>query len=75
VCVSLAPSLDRYLRLPAFTVGAINRPASVVERAGGKALNVARTAKALAVPVRSLVWPAETSANGCAGWPRPSAWR
>lgn len=55
VCVSLAPSLDRYLRLPVFTVGAINRPASVVERAGGKGLNVARAAKALAAPVRSLV--------------------
>jgi hypothetical protein len=36
VCVSFAPSLDRYLRLPALTVGAINRPASVVERVGGK---------------------------------------
>ena len=55
VCVSLAPSLDRYLRFPALTVGAINRPASVVERAGGKALNVARTATVLAVRVRSLV--------------------
>lgn len=55
VCVSLAPSLDRYLRLAAFTAGTINRPASVVERAGGKGLNVARTATALAVPVRSLV--------------------
>ncbi|MFB9840683.1 PfkB family carbohydrate kinase, partial [Actinoallomurus acaciae] len=55
VCVSLAPSLDRYLRLPGLTVGAVNRPSTVVERAGGKGLNVARTAWALGVPVRSLV--------------------
>jgi 1-phosphofructokinase family hexose kinase len=55
VCVSLAPSLDRYLRLPRLAVGAVNRPSSVVERAGGKGLNVARTARALGVPVRSLV--------------------
>ncbi|MFC0528679.1 1-phosphofructokinase family hexose kinase [Phytohabitans kaempferiae] len=54
LCVSLAPSLDRYAWLPALRVGGINRPREVLSRAGGKGLNVARAATGLGVPARAV---------------------
>jgi 1-phosphofructokinase family hexose kinase len=54
LCVSLAASLDRYARLPAVRIGAINRPRAVEVRAGGKGLNVARAAVGMGVPTRSV---------------------
>jgi 1-phosphofructokinase family hexose kinase len=55
LCVSLAPSLDRYLRVPALRLGTVNRPDDVVERAGGKGLNVARAARGVGLSTRVLV--------------------
>ncbi|AGZ45028.1 PfkB family carbohydrate kinase [Actinoplanes friuliensis] len=58
--VSLAPSLDRYAWLPAMRLGTINRPSSVLVRAGGKGLNAARAAINLGVNTRivALAGPA-----------------
>lgn len=55
LCVSLAPSLDRYAWLPSVRIGSINRPNTVVARAGGKGLNVASTAVGLGVSTRAVV--------------------
>lgn len=51
LCVSLSPSLDRYSEVPQFRSGSINRPGQVTALAGGKAINVARSAVALGVRV------------------------
>lgn len=47
--ISMAASLDRFAEVEGFTVGAINRPAAVTPRAGGKGLNAARAAGVLGV--------------------------
>lgn len=52
LCVSIATSLDRFAWTPALRVGAINRPTRVIERPGGKAFNVAHTARGLGLTVR-----------------------
>jgi 1-phosphofructokinase family hexose kinase len=52
--ISLAPSVDRYARLPALRPGEINRPREVLVRAGGKGLNATRAAHGLGVEVRAL---------------------
>ncbi|WP_460849572.1 1-phosphofructokinase family hexose kinase, partial [Phytohabitans suffuscus] len=54
LCVSLAPSLDRYAWLPSLRLGGINRPRDVLVRAGGKGLNAARAATNLGVPTRAV---------------------
>jgi 1-phosphofructokinase family hexose kinase len=54
VFVSPATSLDRYLRFADLTLGEVNRPSSVVELAGGKALNSARAAVRLGLSVATV---------------------
>ncbi|TDD27888.1 hypothetical protein E1218_08820 [Kribbella turkmenica] len=49
LCVGVAASLDRYLWLPRYEFGNVNRPSRVLELAGGKAFNVARAATGLQV--------------------------
>lgn len=51
ICVTAAPCVDRYARVRGFRQGQINRPTDVVAQAGGKGLNVARTARALGTNV------------------------
>lgn len=51
VCVTAAPCVDRYVRVRGFRQGRINHPTDVVAQAGGKGLNVARTARALGMDV------------------------
>ena len=64
--VSLAPAVDRYARLPAMTLGTINRPREVLTQAGGKGLNAARAAMRLDVPTR-VVLLAGTALRDLAG--------
>lgn len=47
LCVSVSPGLDRQLRLPAFSVGDVNRAIHAVPLPGGKAAHVAMALKAL----------------------------
>ena len=55
LCVCLSPALDLTYRTGAFALGATNRVSEVLERAGGKAVNVARILHALGEPVELLV--------------------
>lgn len=52
LCLAPNPSIDRLLEVEVLTPGAIHRPVAVRAVAGGKGLNVARTAAALGVSVR-----------------------
>ncbi len=47
LCLATAVALDRFATVEAFAVGRTNRPTAVVELAGGKAVNVARTVDGL----------------------------
>lgn len=47
ICISANPALDRRLRVPAITLGQVNRARSVQALAGGKAAHVAMAARAL----------------------------
>ncbi|MGC1105356.1 MAG: 1-phosphofructokinase family hexose kinase [Candidatus Acidiferrales bacterium] len=47
VCISANPALDRQLRLPALSLGEVNRALRAVPLAGGKAAHVALSARAL----------------------------
>ncbi len=55
LCVCLSPALDLTYRTDAFDVGTTNRVREVLERPGGKAVNVARILHALGQPVELLV--------------------
>lgn len=50
VVLSLAPAVDRTLRVDSLRPHSVHRPSWVDERAGGKGANVVRTLKAHAVP-------------------------
>lgn len=52
ICFTAAACIDRYICVPELGVGRINRPSSVTAQAGGKGVNVARTARALGADVR-----------------------
>lgn len=52
LCLALSPSVDVTYTVPGLTIGAINRPASVVRVPGGKGLNVARVVHALGAQVQ-----------------------
>jgi 1-phosphofructokinase family hexose kinase len=54
VCVVPNPSIDKLFEVERLRPGAIHRPASFVEVAGGKGLNVARAAAALGAEVRAV---------------------
>jgi tagatose 6-phosphate kinase len=54
LCVSASPALDLTYRVERLTAGATNRVLSVVERAGGKAVNVARVLHTLGEDVMLL---------------------
>jgi len=47
LCVGVTPSLQRTIRFPSLRLGQVNRAGSVTVSSGGKAINVARTLKAL----------------------------
>ena len=47
VCLAANPSIDRLFEVDRLTVGGIHRPLGFVQTAGGKGLNVARSARAL----------------------------
>lgn len=47
VCISANPALDRQLRMPALSLGEVNRALRAVPLAGGKAAHVALSARAL----------------------------
>lgn len=47
VCITPNPALDRTLVVPGYTSGGIFRPQSVIVKAGGKGMNVARAALSL----------------------------
>jgi fructose-1-phosphate kinase PfkB-like protein len=51
VCVAANPSIDKLFVVDRVTSGAIHRPLSFVQVAGGKGLNVARAAVALGADV------------------------
>jgi 1-phosphofructokinase family hexose kinase len=51
VCVAANPSIDKLFEVERLSVGAIHRPLSFVQVAGGKGLNVARAAHALGAEV------------------------
>jgi 1-phosphofructokinase family hexose kinase len=51
LCVAANPSVDRLFAVERLTPGTIHRPAEFVQVAGGKGLNVARSAKALGAEV------------------------
>jgi 1-phosphofructokinase family hexose kinase len=53
-CVALTPSIDRTLVVERLVRGAIHRPTSVVQVAGGKGLNVARAAAVLGGAVHAV---------------------
>jgi 1-phosphofructokinase family hexose kinase len=47
VCLAANPSIDKLFEVDRLTVGGIHRPLGFVQTAGGKGLNVARSARAL----------------------------
>jgi 1-phosphofructokinase family hexose kinase len=51
LCVAANPSIDKLFEVDRVTIGAIHRPHSFVQVAGGKGLNVARAAAALGADV------------------------
>lgn len=51
VCVAANPSIDKLFEVEQVSVGAIHRPLSFVQVAGGKGLNLARAAHALGAEV------------------------
>ena len=53
VCFVANPSIDRLFEVDRLVPGAIHRPVSFVQTAGGKGLNVARAAHALGADVRA----------------------
>ncbi len=55
VTVTLNAAIDRTLRVPALTPGALHHAESDCSQAGGKGVNVARVLHALGVPVHALV--------------------
>jgi 1-phosphofructokinase family hexose kinase len=80
VCVAANPSIDKLFVVDRVTTGAIHRPRSFVQVAGGKGLNVARAAVALGADVEAVgllgghsgAWIAE--ALGSDGIPGYFAW-
>ena len=52
--LTLNPAVDKSVTIPRFTVGEVNRIASVRLDAGGKGLNVARVLNMLGAPVRAV---------------------
>jgi 1-phosphofructokinase family hexose kinase len=54
LCVATTPSIDRLFAVDRLVLGTIHRPELVVVVAGGKGLNVARTAAALGADVRAV---------------------
>ena len=55
ICVVPNPSIDKTAVVDHVSVGEIHRPAEVVMVPGGKTLNVARAARALGVPVTTIL--------------------
>jgi len=55
LAVTPNPSIDRSLVIPGYQIGAIHRPERVVVVAGGKGLNVARSAKLLGASVEACI--------------------
>jgi 1-phosphofructokinase len=55
VTVTLNPSMDRTLRIPALTRGAVHRATSATAEAGGKGVNVSRALSAHGRPTIALV--------------------
>ncbi len=51
--VTLNPSLDEWIELPALTLGALNRAAAFARYPGGKGINVSRVAHELRVATRA----------------------
>lgn len=49
------PAIDQSLVVPNYTLGSIHRPQEIIDLAGGKGLNVARTIKRLQGKVRSFI--------------------
>ncbi|MBE2267817.1 MAG: hexose kinase [Anaerolinea sp.] len=47
VCITPNPALDRTLVVPGYTAGGVFRPQSVIVKAGGKGMNVARAVRSL----------------------------
>lgn len=75
VCVTPNPAVDVTYRVPAVATGASHRVADVLERPGGKGVNVARVLRALGVPAVVVAplggpggrWLAETLTAGGLG--------
>lgn len=55
LCISLNPAIDKIASVDRLRLGEIHRPALLSVVPGGKALNVARAAATLGVPVRAVV--------------------
>ena len=54
VCVAANPSIDKLFEIDRLVRGDIHRPIGFEQTAGGKGLNVARAARALAADVRAV---------------------
>jgi hypothetical protein len=67
VCVAANPSIDKLFEVERLVAGGIHRPIGFVQTAGGKGLNVARSAQMSAnVPARQ-VEPANVTVPRSAG--------
>src|ERR1043166_6364895 len=53
ICVAANPSIDKLFEIERLVRGGIHRPSAFVQTAGGKGLNVARSAHALGAEVRA----------------------
>jgi len=64
VCLAANPSIDKLFEIERLVKGDIHRPASFLQVAGGKGLNVARAAAALGAEVTAVRCCAATSGSG-----------
>lgn len=73
--VTLNPSLDYTMRLPALVSGEVNRSSSEEMTAGGKGINVSATLTGLGVRSRALGFVAGFTGRELRGLSAKRAWR